>query len=405
MDCPCAGRGFEPLAARQTLRMVIDNPTRRVFFKGYTIRFTAGGSNLCYGGAPCTPGAIAKERLGVYVFEYGTNGHWLTSDLADDNFQTPLTDAHTAMAGMKIDLTITGPETYELVMDPLGTAATYTQSGSFGNTGAGPIDWVEFVFFNSATNPSQDTDFYIKSLEILGDAPSVAGDYNNNGIVDAADYVVWRKNLGQSFQLANEVAGVTPGMVTTEDYDAWRSRFGATTGSGSAGITAAVPEPSAMVVLMAGLVTTIVVARRRFSGRGSVCIIGVALLSGCGSDRVPPGASAKLPPAIRGLPVNMTVKQRTTTAVPGSAEGLRITIDDITAGQVMVSLADAEREGVLASTSINEGESVEFKFQEQQYLLTLSDLNNELIGDDFATFVILSGVTPSPALPTRTSAG
>jgi hypothetical protein len=153
-----------------------------------------------------------------------------------------------------------------------------------------------------------------------------------------------------------------------------------------------------MVVLMAGLMTTFVAARRRLVGRGSACIIGVALLTGCGSDTVPPGASAKLP-AIRFLPVNMTVKQRTTTAVPGSDESLKITVDDITAGQVMVSLAGAEGQGVLASTSINEGEAVEFKFQEQQYLLTLSDLNNELIGDDFATFVISSGATPSPALP------
>ena len=44
----------------------------------------------------------------------------------------------------------------------------------------------------------------------------VAGDYNGNGTVDAADYVVW-KNGGP---LQNEVAGVTPGTVTPEDYDA-----------------------------------------------------------------------------------------------------------------------------------------------------------------------------------------
>jgi hypothetical protein len=279
---PRAGRGFEPLTEGQTLRMVIDNPTRRVLFKGYIIRFTAGGGNICYGEAPCTSGTMPKERMGVYAFEYGTNGRWLTSDLADDDFQTPLTDVDTAMAGMQIDFTITGPETYELVMDPLGTAATYTQSGSLRNTGAGPVDWVEFVFFNTATNPSQATDFYVKSLEILGDAPNVAGDYNNNGVVDAADYVIWRKNLGQSFQLTNEVAGVTPGMVTTQDYDAWRSRFGGTSSSGSAGAAAAVPEPSAVFVLIVGLVTTLAAARRRITGGRSACIVSVTLLPGCG---------------------------------------------------------------------------------------------------------------------------
>jgi hypothetical protein len=48
------------------------------------------------------------------------------------------------------------------------------------------------------------------------------GDYNANGAVDAADYVVWR-NGGP---LQNEVEGVTPGQVTQEDYDAWRAQFG-----------------------------------------------------------------------------------------------------------------------------------------------------------------------------------
>jgi hypothetical protein len=55
---------------------------------------------------------------------------------------------------------------------------------------------------------------------------SPEGDYNDDGYVDAADYILWRKNLGTSFQLNNEVQGVTPGMVTPEDYTAWRARFG-----------------------------------------------------------------------------------------------------------------------------------------------------------------------------------
>jgi hypothetical protein len=71
----------------------------------------------------------------------------------------------------------------------------------------------------------------------------VAGDYNGNGVVDAADYIVWR-NGGP---LQNEVSGVTPGSVTPEDYDAWRARFGNNSGSGSG---SAVPEPAAAVLLL-----------------------------------------------------------------------------------------------------------------------------------------------------------
>ena len=73
----------------------------------------------------------------------------------------------------------------------------------------------------------------------------VPGDYNENGAVDAADYVVWR-NGGA---LPNE--GVTPNSNTPEDYDFWRSRFGATSGSGS---VVAVPEPSVAILLLASMV-------------------------------------------------------------------------------------------------------------------------------------------------------
>ena len=60
----------------------------------------------------------------------------------------------------------------------------------------------------------------------------LAGDYNNNGIVDAADYVLWR-NGGP---LQNDP---TPG-VQPADYDVWRAHFGQTAGSGS-GVESARP--------------------------------------------------------------------------------------------------------------------------------------------------------------------
>jgi hypothetical protein len=68
----------------------------------------------------------------------------------------------------------------------------------------------------------------------------VAGDYNQNGVVDAADYVVWRNNVGAG-TLPNE-GGISPGVVDTDDYNFWRSRFGATAGVGS--VVQAVPEPT-----------------------------------------------------------------------------------------------------------------------------------------------------------------
>jgi hypothetical protein len=55
----------------------------------------------------------------------------------------------------------------------------------------------------------------------------LAGDYNNNGEVDAADYVLWR-NGGP---LQNE--GASPGVVDQADYDLWRADFGRTRSAAS----------------------------------------------------------------------------------------------------------------------------------------------------------------------------
>jgi hypothetical protein len=89
--------------------------------------------------------------------------------------------------------------------------------------------------------------------------PGVPGDYNQNGVVDIADYVVWRNNLGSAVALPNEGSGITPGTVTTEDYTYWRSRFGATSGNGTAN-SGAVPEPTVWLLLT---VTAILTACKR----------------------------------------------------------------------------------------------------------------------------------------------
>jgi hypothetical protein len=87
----------------------------------------------------------------------------------------------------------------------------------------------------------------------------VPGDYNKNGVVDAGDYVLWR-NGGP---LANEID--SPGTVNGADYTAWRARFGNTSGSGAgSGIgAAAIPEPTAVLLVAAGLGACLMTVRRR----------------------------------------------------------------------------------------------------------------------------------------------
>jgi hypothetical protein len=86
-------------------------------------------------------------------------------------------------------------------------------------------------------------------LNVMGSLPGVQGDYNGNGVVDAADYVLWR-NGGP---LMNDP---TPGVLP-EDYTFWRSRFGRTSGSGSVAADA-VPEPTVgihLVLVLAAMLT------------------------------------------------------------------------------------------------------------------------------------------------------
>ena len=111
----------------------------------------------------------------------------------------------------------------------------------------------EFLVFKRTLTDAETNSLGFELAQKYGVATSftapVLGDYNNNGIVDTADYTVWRDHLGQSFALPNEDPGSTAGMVTTEDYDYWKAHFGATAGGGSRSSGAA-PEPSSWVMLL-----------------------------------------------------------------------------------------------------------------------------------------------------------
>ena len=81
----------------------------------------------------------------------------------------------------------------------------------------------------------------------------LSGDYNQNGVVDAADYVVWRNTRGQAGAgLAAD--GNDNGQIENGDYIVWRSNFGRTAGSAAVlhsaePLSAAVPEPTAAMLL------------------------------------------------------------------------------------------------------------------------------------------------------------
>jgi PEP-CTERM motif len=93
-------------------------------------------------------------------------------------------------------------------------------------------------------------------------APGVLlfGDYNENDVIDAADYTVWRDAMtAASGSLPNDP---TPGTVDESDFLYWRSHFGQTLGAGASANAqsvpgepqgpnnAAVPEPSTWQLML-----------------------------------------------------------------------------------------------------------------------------------------------------------
>ncbi len=102
-------------------------------------------------------------------------------------------------------------------------------------------DVADFFFLSPATGPD-------------------LGDFNADGFVDAADYTLWRDNLGNADESAIGGNG-DGGGITLDDYQIWKDNFGADY-SGSAVAGAGVPEPSTLLIACGGIVAAMLAHRR-----------------------------------------------------------------------------------------------------------------------------------------------
>jgi hypothetical protein len=138
--------------------------------------------------------------------------------------------------------------------------------------GAGTSDLVIknhlFVFSRLPSGPGPEQQGEGASV---GFGSSLSGDYNLDGSVDAADYVVWRKAQESGLDdLPNDENGAGP--IGAAEYSLWRSHFGytvgggSTAGQGSAGAPAGnIPEPTSLGFCGFGAVVSLasLVGRRR----------------------------------------------------------------------------------------------------------------------------------------------
>ncbi|MBB6429841.1 PEP-CTERM sorting domain-containing protein [Algisphaera agarilytica] len=85
----------------------------------------------------------------------------------------------------------------------------------------------------------------------------LAGDYNGNGIVDAADYTVWQDSFGSTTNLAADGNG--NGVIDAADYTVWQDNFGA--GNASALGLLPIPEPGTLALMTLGV--SVLMPRRK----------------------------------------------------------------------------------------------------------------------------------------------
>ncbi|HEX5471475.1 MAG TPA: PEP-CTERM sorting domain-containing protein [Lacipirellulaceae bacterium] len=114
--------------------------------------------------------------------------------------------------------------------------ATQGITGQFANVNLPQLGWDQSWSLNYSSSAV--------TLNVV-----VSGDFNHDGFVNSADYIVWRKNNGSQ-----------------ADYNIWRSSFGQSIGTGAGALgtsSASVPEPATFFLLALASIWVAAGRRRR----------------------------------------------------------------------------------------------------------------------------------------------
>jgi hypothetical protein len=119
----------------------------------------------------------------------------------------------------------------------------------------GPVGDVRFSTYFGSFTAGQ---VLIDNVRLLSNLP-LAGDFNGDDVVNAADYTVWRDTLGKESAPYEGADGNGDGVVTAADYAVWKASFG--TSRGASRDAQAVPEPTALALWIV-VSTTVALCQR-----------------------------------------------------------------------------------------------------------------------------------------------
>jgi hypothetical protein len=145
-------------------------------------------------------------------------------------------------------------DTGDVALPSLNTQWVFGHNQGPDNTNGswhGALD--EIQFYNRVLTVSE--------IQMLLSDPHPQGDYNRNGVVDAADYVVWRHDVGNTVPACSGADANCNTFVENSEYQVWRNNYGRlSTGSGTAvgsefgAPTASIPEPTSFLLSVLGIV-------------------------------------------------------------------------------------------------------------------------------------------------------
>jgi len=120
-------------------------------------------------------------------------------------------------------------------------------------------------------------------------------------------------------------------------------------------------------------------------------LTNVLLGQDCAQFQLWPAASEPVAPIVLDAPVEFSVQQRSTAALPGSNGKVVVTLDDITRGQVMTALSWQDGPEIVTTRSLRGNDVVTFTAGIHTYRIKLKTLTNLLVGEDNATFQLWPG--------------